>query len=233
MLPARAPHPSAALPSAATRAPASPASPATSRLGPATCQSGPGRSQRAPGPGRSGGSGPGSWGSPPAPRRSALTRLPLDEPGRQPGGGGHPALGALLTPVLAPVPQLRVDEAPHEPGLGGTHQQQHAQPAGRRAGWARAEARPGPRSARPASPWGRTWLVPGSAPGAWRGRPGGGDRCGSSSCHTSTYLPGTCRPERGTCKLHIIGGGGGVGVGEVGCGSSEPRYDTAEIILED
>ena len=50
MLPTRAPHPTAALPSVATRAPASPACPRplTSHPDPATCQSGPGRSQRAP-----------------------------------------------------------------------------------------------------------------------------------------------------------------------------------------
>ena len=56
-------------------------------------------------------------------------------------------------------------------------------------------------------------------------RPGGGNRCDSSSCHNALYLPGTCRPEHGTRKLHIIGAGGG--------GSSELRYDTAEIILEE
>lgn len=78
----------------------------------------------------------------------ALTRLPLDEPGWQSGGSWDSPLGTLLVPVLPPVPQLGVDEAPHEPGLGGTHQQQHAEPAGDRGpgsgGWGGHPAAPTP-----------------------------------------------------------------------------------------
>ena len=135
--------------------------PPTSRVGPAMCQSGPGRSRGARGLG-GGGMGEGQWqarsgalGGPHPPHTDpALTRLPLDEPGCQPGRGGHSALGALLAPVLAPVPQLGVDEAPHEPGLGGAHQEQHTQPVGRGLGGLRLHApraggRPGPRGARP------------------------------------------------------------------------------------